>query len=429
MHISVKWVDVNKGGDFNPNNRSRLVAGDIRLPGEKAVFAPTPPLETLRTLLSAAATRWKNAKKKHIRNPESEYRTQISVIDVSRAYLNAKRDPDADPVYVDLPHGDPDNARGMVGLLLVGGLGFALHRELRHRGHTLTRTLEAIRLGRPPDPLPKRSRDEFSEALEVAGTLGRELDRMRRVGGDGELTLDDPRAIEDLTSATRLRTLAQIYRALAHELRAPLQAMSLHIDSLRDHLDHPGEPAEQSQRDVNTLATELKRLDQSLLAVLSETAPEREEASVFDLRALVLEVEELLAAQSRRQGVKFESALPDDPVRIRGHRNRVKQALLNVVMNAFEVQPGGGTVAVAVEAAEETAQLQVEDAGPGISEAAQGRIFDLHFSTKEHGTGIGLTVARAVVEATGGQVEVGQAPRGGAAIRFRFPMEGGGADA
>ena len=127
--------------------------------------------------------------------------------------------------------------------------------------------------------------------------------------------------------------------------------------------------------------------------------------------------------------MKFESALPDDPVRIRGHRNRVKQALLNVVMNAFEVQPGGGTVAVAVEAAEETAQLQVEDAGPGISEAAQGRIFDLHFSTKEHGTGIGLTVARAVVEATGGQVEVGQAPRGGAAIRFRFPMEGGGADA
>lgn len=317
----------------------------------------------------------------------------------------------------------------LVGLLLVGGLGFALHRELRHRGHTLTRTLEAIRLGRSPDPLPKGRRDEFSEALEVAGTLGRELDRMRRVGGDGELTLDDPRAIEDLTSATRLRTLAQIYRALAHELRAPLQAMSLHIDSLRDHLDHPGEPAEQSQRDVNTLAMELKRLDQSLLAVLSETAPEREEAGVFDLRALVLEVEDLLAAQSRRQGVKFETTLPDEPVRVHGHRDRLKQALLNVVMNAFEVQPGGGTVAVAVEAAEGTAQLQVEDAGPGIPEATRGRIFDLHFSTKQGGTGIGLTVARAVVEATGGQVDVGQAPRGGAAIRFRLPLEERVADA
>ncbi|NNL66462.1 MAG: HAMP domain-containing histidine kinase [Myxococcales bacterium] len=319
-----------------------------------------------------------------------------------------------------------------VGLLLVGGLGFALHRELRHRGHTLTRTLEAIRLGRSPEPLPERRRDEFSEALEVAGTLGRELDRMRRVGGEageGELTLDDPRAIDDLTSATRLRTLAQIYRALAHELRAPLQAMSLHIDSLRDHLDHPGEADEQPQRDVNTLATELKRLDQSLLAVLSETAPEREEASRFDLRALVLELEDLLAAQSRRQGVKFEATLPDEPVRVRGHRNRLKQALLNVVMNAFEVQPGGGTVAVSVEAVEGVAQLTVEDAGPGIPEEARGRIFDLHFSTKDGGTGIGLTVARAVVEATGGRVEVGPAGRGGAAIQLRFPLEEAAADA
>ena len=96
-----------------------MVARDIRLPGERAIFAHTPPLEALRTVLSAAATDWKDAKKRHIRNPESEHRTQISFIDVSRTYFNAKRDPDADPVYVDLPHEDPDKARDMVGLLLV----------------------------------------------------------------------------------------------------------------------------------------------------------------------------------------------------------------------------------------------------------------------------------------------------------------------
>ena len=116
--ISVKRVDVNKGDDLNPNYRSRLVARDIRLPGEEAIFAPTPPLEALRTVLSAAATDWKGAKK-HIRDPESKYRTQISFIDVSRAYFNAKRDPNVDLVYVDLPHEDLDKLKDMVGLLLV----------------------------------------------------------------------------------------------------------------------------------------------------------------------------------------------------------------------------------------------------------------------------------------------------------------------
>ena len=96
-----------------------MVARDIRLPGEQAIFAPTPPLEALRTVLSAAATDWIGAKRKHIRSHNSEQRIQISFIDVSRAYFNAKLDPEADPLYVELPHEDPDKARDMVGMLLV----------------------------------------------------------------------------------------------------------------------------------------------------------------------------------------------------------------------------------------------------------------------------------------------------------------------
>ena len=83
--MSVKWVDVNKGDDLSPNYRSRLVARDIRLPGEQAIFAPTPPLEALRTVLSAAATDWKGARRKHVRSNDSEQRAQVSFIDVSRA--------------------------------------------------------------------------------------------------------------------------------------------------------------------------------------------------------------------------------------------------------------------------------------------------------------------------------------------------------
>lgn len=307
----------------------------------------------------------------------------------------------------------------LVGLLFVGALGFALHRELRQRGHSLTRTLEAIRMGRSPDPEVTRHRDEFSEALEMAGTLGRELDRVRR---EGEAGVTTPANLDDLTSATRLRTLAWIYRALAHELRTPLQAMALHVDSLRERLG--GETL--AQRDVDTLAKELRRLDASLAAVMSETTPEREDAGEFDLRALVLEIEELMAAQARRQGVKLETSLPGEAVKIRAHRNRVKQALLNAVMNAFEAQPGGGSVGVVVSGSGDLAELRVDDAGPGIPREQRDTVFGLHYSSKEHGTGIGLTVVRAVVEACGGSVAVEDAMRGGAAIVMRFPLQGTG---
>ncbi len=109
--ISVKWVDVNKGDDDDPQYRSRLVAREIRRPWEDTIFAPTPPLESFRSILSLAATDLKG-EVRHDRSPSSEERTQISIIDITRAYFNAVTD-DANPTYVDLPAEDPDRALGM----------------------------------------------------------------------------------------------------------------------------------------------------------------------------------------------------------------------------------------------------------------------------------------------------------------------------
>ena len=113
--ITVKWIDTNKGDEDNPNYRSRLVAREIRRRGENPVFAPTPPLESLRAILSLAATDM-DGQPNHSRDPTSELRTQVSFIDISRAYFCASTDP-SDPTYVELPREDP--AHGVkVGLLL-----------------------------------------------------------------------------------------------------------------------------------------------------------------------------------------------------------------------------------------------------------------------------------------------------------------------
>ena len=116
--ITVKWVDVNKGDDIEPNYRSRLVAREIRRPGEDSIFAPTPPLESLRTVLSLATTDVRGHPK-HVREGNSEDRTQVMVVDISRAYFNAKKAEDKDPTYVDLPPEDPHKAQGDCGLLRV----------------------------------------------------------------------------------------------------------------------------------------------------------------------------------------------------------------------------------------------------------------------------------------------------------------------
>ena len=113
--ISVRWVDTNKGDDDAPNIRCRLVAREIRKAGEDPIFAPTPPLESLRTILSLAATDFLGVPRKN-RDPCSADRVQVSFIDISRAYFCAETDPD-DPTYVELPQEDPDHG-AMVGKLL-----------------------------------------------------------------------------------------------------------------------------------------------------------------------------------------------------------------------------------------------------------------------------------------------------------------------
>ena len=114
--VTVRWVDTNKGDDKCPNIRSRFVARQIRGPGQDAVFAPTPPLEALRTVLSLAATDLPG-RPARCRDPKSESRVQVSCVDIIRASLNARANPD-EPTYVQLPREDADAGRGLCGLLM-----------------------------------------------------------------------------------------------------------------------------------------------------------------------------------------------------------------------------------------------------------------------------------------------------------------------
>ena len=114
--ISVRWVHTNKGDDLHPNMRARLVAREMRLNGDEAIFAPTPPLETVLTVLSLATTQLPG-RAAPCRDPTSDQRWQISLVDISRAYFNAKVD-QRSPTFVELPPEHPEYGKGKCARLL-----------------------------------------------------------------------------------------------------------------------------------------------------------------------------------------------------------------------------------------------------------------------------------------------------------------------
>lgn len=229
----------------------------------------------------------------------------------------------------------------------------------------------------------------------------------------------------DLLLASQLRALTRVYGAVTHDLRAPLNAMVLNLELLRSALrrGEGAREAEQSEQYLDVLREELERLDRSLLALLAETTPAGRGREEFDAGAMVREIERLLLPQARLQHVALEAHLPGTAVRIAGQRDRLKQAILNVAINALEAMSDGGDLELRLAALPDEAEVWITDSGPGIPEEVRPRIFDMHFTTKTSGTGIGLYVARSIVEAHGGEISVESAP-GRNRFRLRLPALG-----
>lgn len=306
-------------------------------------------------------------------------------------------------------------AAALTALALAGGLGLVLHARRPGRG-------------RAAEPAPEVSSvaDDFAAALEAAGRLGQELnlEPARSAQDRGRRALE---ALEpDLLLASQLRALSRVYRAVTHDLKAPLNAMVLNLDRLQTALGKGESAAEaaKTQGYLDVLREELERLDRSLFALLAETTPAGSGREEFDVRATMQEIERLLRPQARLQHVALEAQLPGTAVRIAGQRDRLKQAILNIAINALEAMSEGGELELILEARPTEAEVRIADTGPGIPEEERRRIFDLHYTTKTTGTGIGLYLARSIVEAHGGEIRVENRPGRGSEFRLRLPALG-----
>jgi PAS domain S-box-containing protein len=216
-----------------------------------------------------------------------------------------------------------------------------------------------------------------------------------------------------LDISSRLAAISRLTGGVAHEIKNPLNAMALHLEVLRGRLDT-------EQPEVDVIAREIKRLDTVVKTFLSFNRPIELQARPIDLGQVVEQVLALVSVDAQAKNIQIDTALTDK-LWLSGDPDLLKQAILNVVNNGLEAMAEGGKLAIRTEWIGEECQVRITDAGPGIAPEIQDRIFNLYFTTKEQGSGIGLATTFRVVQLHSGTIDFVSEPGKGTTFRLRFP--------
>jgi signal transduction histidine kinase len=307
--------------------------------------------------------------------------------------------------------------RGML-VVGVGGalsglvMGYGMARRLRH---SIAQLSVRIR-----DAAGRLNRDLGSVTLQKEGDLA-DLDRrMEHVLVQISHTVDQLQQREhEVLRTEQLAAVGQLAAGVAHELRNPLTSIKMLVQTGLEGEPPPGLPAE----DLTVVEAEVRRMEESIRTFLDFARPPRCERRRSDLGAVVRRALTLTEGRARRQQVTLTEVLPPEPVMLDIDPEQMQQVLVNLLLNAFDALPRGGTVRVALERAGDggAVAVSVRDNGPGIAQAVRGRLFQPFVTSKEDGVGLGLSICKRLVEAHGGRIGAADAPGGGTVVRFTLP--------
>jgi signal transduction histidine kinase len=302
--------------------------------------------------------------------------------------------------------------------------------------HLLGRRAEDIF---PPDHPVREAiklRDGEFEPVEAAEVVLAGPDSpARRVGvtvqviAEGETRMGALVTFTDLESRERISTqlqvserlanLGRITAGVAHEVKNPLNSMRLWLENLKASLP---EGENMPQQAVRVLDNEIDRLDTVVKRFLDFTRPpamHQEETSLKDLLEDVLAVGK---PQMDRANVKVEARFVNDVPTVLVDRQLLKQALMNLFLNAVEAMPGGGRLTVSLERRGETASIEIQDTGRGIPPELTQRVFQLFFTTRPGGSGIGLATAFRTVQFLNGSIDFKSEVGRGTTFRIELPL-------
>jgi signal transduction histidine kinase len=276
----------------------------------------------------------------------------------------------------------------------TGGLiagSFATMRTLGSDSAAIAKALEGI----PDDlttPVPKPTTTELAVLADGLREMTRRL---------GEANAREAALRARLEHESRLAGLGRVVAGVSHEIRNPLAGLKLRLDAMfRRGLE------ERNARDVGHALAEVDRLDRVVTSFLHVSKKSGEGppslATPVALDELVHERIDALRPFAARRAISFDTELPKVTATI--HRDAIARMFDNLLRNAIEASPEDGVITVRFQAAVEGFQIKIEDCGPGVDEEHRGRLFEPFFTSKPDGTGLGLSLARAAMEASHGSL-------------------------
>ncbi len=253
------------------------------------------------------------------------------------------------------------------------------------------------------------------DSTDEIGDLARAFNQMTR-------QLAEQR--ERLVQSERVAAWRELARRLAHELKNPLFPLQITVENLeRAKREHPDQFEEVFRESTATLLMELANL-KTIIGRFSDfakmPAPQFEPVQLNDLVRAVLKLFEaqLAASGAIRPEVNFDERLPA----IQADPEQIKRALQNLVLNAMDAMPGGGTLRIETRQYNSTVILEVSDSGQGLTREECDRLFTPYYTTKHHGTGLGLAIVQSVVSDHHGAISVESQPGHGATFRIELPI-------
>jgi len=266
---------------------------------------------------------------------------------------------------------------------------------------------EAMGVPAPNDPPGLKSME--LELREISTRVSSVVERLQR---------SERAAIR----AEQLAAVGQLGAGLAHELRNPLMSMKFLVQSTlaRGDQDHLGET------DLRVMDEEILRLERTIEMFLDFARPPQMRSQAVDLSAMIASAVTLVSHRARQQQVELHFAPLAMPVCIIGDSTQLRQVLLNLLVNALDATPTGGSIHITVRAdvapnGQATWVVSVSDSGRGLPLELAERIFEPFVSTKETGMGLGLSISKRIIEAHGGSISASQRHEGGACFAIALP--------
>lgn len=280
-------------------------------------------------------------------------------------------------------------------------------------GHVVVKTAT-----RPLARLARAARDVGRGVLEtpVPSGGGREINVLAREFN--VMVSELARSRQELVRAERLAVAGSMAASVAHEIRNPLSSIRMNIQLL---LRRPFRAVE-DERELKDLLGEVDRLDLVLGNLLDVAAPARFTPTLGALNPVVEETLRLTSRKLEHVNIVVETDLGRDLPEIRLDIHKLRQALLNVILNAVDAMPRGGVLRVATRGVGHHVELSLEDTGTGLRPGVVDRLFEPFFSTKPRGVGLGLYVVRNIIELHGAQIRLEPCIPQGTRCVMTFPV-------